>query len=225
MDSAITPLDQIKACINANQNFVLQGGAGSGKTETLKQVMAFIAKEYPDKKAACITHTNLAANEIKSRVGEQYTISTIHSFLHHLIKDFKKNIHQVIFEIFRLATVQRQDLSFYAGDKKVQKIDEHYNFKSLYKKYAKVLYAVNKVTIPSVTGKRVYDKDPEKYNDELNQQITQLNDEMQTTIAAQHFNQIKYNETKFDRFKDLTHLRCFTFNKWPKQQKNRDQNR
>ena len=85
----MTPLDKIKQSIEENKSFVLQGGAGSGKTETLKEVLEYISEKYPDKKVACITHTNLAVDEIKSRVGEQYTISTIHSFLNSTIKDYK----------------------------------------------------------------------------------------------------------------------------------------
>ena len=88
MDSKqkITPLDTILDCIESNKNFVLQGGAGSGKTETLKQLLSQLNIKYPNKKIACITHTNLAVEEIKSRVGEGYVIDTIHSFLYSIIK-------------------------------------------------------------------------------------------------------------------------------------------
>ena len=122
MDSCrMKPLDQIKHCIENQYNFVLQGGAGSGKTETLKQSLTFISDQYPNKKVACITHTNLAADEILSRVGEGYSISTIHSFLNLLIKDYKKNIHQVIYEIFKLKTVQRKSLDDFQDDKALKK--------------------------------------------------------------------------------------------------------
>ena len=41
MDSKIiTPIELLKESIRNNTNLVLQGGAGSGKTETLKQYSA-----------------------------------------------------------------------------------------------------------------------------------------------------------------------------------------
>ena len=90
MDSEkIMVVDKINECISKNQNFVLQGGAGSGKTESLKQVLEQISENYPDKKVVCITHTNLAVDEIVSRVGNGYTVSTIHSFLNSFIKNYK----------------------------------------------------------------------------------------------------------------------------------------
>lgn len=133
MDSKeIIPIEQIKNCIRNKQSFVLQGGAGSGKTETLKQTLEFISENFPTKKIACITHTNLAVDEIKSRVIGDYTICTIHSFLYSLIKNFKKNIHQVIFEIFKINKIDRQDLMTYGNDVKFQNEEEHkkYNLES-----------------------------------------------------------------------------------------------
>jgi len=50
MDSVKTALDKLVECIKLNQNFVLQGGAGSGKTETLKQVLEYISENYPNAK-------------------------------------------------------------------------------------------------------------------------------------------------------------------------------
>ena len=94
-------IDKIKKIIEVNQiknenfkNFVLQGGAGSGKTESLKEIISYISEKYPDKTIACITHTNVAVDEIKLRVGDnRHNISTIHSFLNDLIKNYKKK-HQ-----------------------------------------------------------------------------------------------------------------------------------
>lgn len=71
----MTPLDSIKQCIEDKKCFVLQGGAGSGKTETLKNVLEYISENHPNKKVACITHTNLAVDEIKSRVGDKYILA------------------------------------------------------------------------------------------------------------------------------------------------------
>ena len=203
MDSGIKPIDKIKECVETKKNFVLQGGAGSGKTETLKQVLEFISSTYPDKKIACITHTNLAVDEIKSRVGNQYTISTIHSFLNYLIKDFKKNIHQVIFEIFRLDKMKRASLEFYK-DETEQKKAEHEKYKKIYEKYSTKLFALKKERVNRAEGKRDYDKTPEGFNDILNPKIEALNVEILQEIQSRDFNTIKYNESRFDNFEDLS---------------------
>ncbi|MCO1753510.1 ATP-dependent helicase, partial [Pseudomonas aeruginosa] len=76
----MTPYDEIQVAIESKTNFVLQGGAGSGKTETLKVTLEYISTHAPTKRVACITHTNLAAEEIASRVtGEpvSYTHLTL----------------------------------------------------------------------------------------------------------------------------------------------------
>ncbi len=38
----ISPLEKINRCLSEGQSFVLQGGAGSGKTETLKRLCCVI---------------------------------------------------------------------------------------------------------------------------------------------------------------------------------------
>ncbi|KRF67264.1 hypothetical protein ASG99_16745 [Bacillus sp. Soil768D1] len=203
MDSGITSLDKIKSCIKNNQNFVLQGGAGSGKTETLKQLLEFLSESYPGKKIACITHTNLAVDEIKSRVGDQYTISTIHSFLNSLTKDYKKNIQKVIFDIFKLSNIERKGPENY-DDEKQQKKEEFDNYKKTQKKYADKLYTVKNESTKKVEGKRDYDKDPEGFNRILNEKINILNKEIKAEIESKDFYNIKYNETRFDDFNELT---------------------
>lgn len=202
------PIDQIFNCIKKQQNFVLQGGAGSGKTETLKQSLEFISKQYPNKKVACITHTNLAADEIASRVDGDYSISTIHSFLNSLINSYKKDIHKVIYEIFKLEIVQRKNLEDFDNDSKELRKAEHENYKKLYDKYAKKLFALKNESIEKVVGKRDYDKDPDGYNEKLNCKIDELNLDIKSSIDEKDYYQPgynEYNETKFDGLKDLTY--------------------
>lgn len=204
MDNKLEPLDEIKKCITDNENFVLQGGAGSGKTEILKQTLEYLSKSNPHKKIACITHTNLAVDEIKSRVGEGYTISTIHSFLNDCIKDYKKNLHDVIFELFRIDLMEREAIENYA-DEKEQKTEEHKKYKKIYGKYASRLFTVQKGKTTKVEGKRDYDKDPIGYNELLNSKINDLNSEILTQIKSKESKEIKYNDTRFNSFRDLTY--------------------
>lgn len=189
MDSEITALEQVFNCIKERQNFVLQGGAGSGKTESLKRVIEYISSKYPGGKIACITHTNLAVDEIKSRVDDEYTISTIHSFLNDLIKNYKKNLHEVISEIFKLKIVEST---------------EHEDYKKSYGKYASSLHIIKGETISKVVGKREYDKDALEYNNKLNTNIESLNDEIERIIKEKDYNDVRYNETRFDSFSDLS---------------------
>lgn len=197
-------LEKIKICVNSNTNFVLQGGAGSGKTETLKLTLEYISENAPDTKIACITHTNLAVDEIKDRVGEKYTISTIHSFLNSIIKDFKKNLHAVIHELFRLDLMIRDGLAVY-DDVKTQNKAEHEKYKKIHEKYSGRLFTVKKEKEAKVEFKKIYDGDPEKYNAILNDKIDALNEFMAQEIAAKDHNIIKYNDTRFNSYRELTY--------------------
>ncbi|MEG2013815.1 MAG: UvrD-helicase domain-containing protein [Anaerovoracaceae bacterium] len=56
-------IDQLREHINNGNNFLLSGGAGSGKTYTLMQVLDIIHEKDPAANIACITYTNVAADE------------------------------------------------------------------------------------------------------------------------------------------------------------------
>ena len=60
--------EQITNHITQGHNFLLSGGAGSGKTYTLVQVIRWIIQNYPADQIACITYTNAAVNEISITV-------------------------------------------------------------------------------------------------------------------------------------------------------------
>jgi DNA helicase-2/ATP-dependent DNA helicase PcrA len=212
MDSKIKPIEQIKQIIDDNQNpekdfknFVLQGGAGSGKTESLKQVLEYITENYPDKKGVCITLTNVAVDEIKARVGENNTfiVSTIHSFLNDLIKDYKKNILEVIFEIFKVEKIVRDELVTDEDEKDYNK-NEHEKFKKIYGKYSGMLFTINGEKTSKVTGKREYDKEPIKFNEYLNTEVEKLNQLILSEIKSIDYNKVRYNETRYNNFKELS---------------------
>ncbi|MBU2987345.1 AAA family ATPase [Saccharophagus degradans] len=204
MDRKVDPFDKIKDCISKNRNFVLQGGAGSGKTEFLKRTLEYLSTEYPRMKIACITHTNMAVDEIKSRVGEGYTISTIHSFLNDIVKDYQKNLHACIYELFKLDLIEHGSLDDYENDEKEMKAGEHKKYKKKYRKYASTLYSVKGERAEKVSGKREYDKDPEGYNAQLNGMITALNNEIKKIIDDKEFDSVRYNNTSFNSFQDLS---------------------
>lgn len=202
-ETTITAVDQCKKCIDNKRSFVLQGGAGSGKTESLKELLIYISQTNPKAKVMCITHTNVAVNEIQSRTGNAFPVSTIHSFLNSLIKDYKKNIHTVIGELFLIpefvASEKNEDIS----DKEYKK-NEHERYKKLYEKYADKHYQMTRESAPKVTGKRDYDKDPKAFNKILNDGIKAINEKIAEKISSKDYSAIGYNDTKFDSLKDLT---------------------
>jgi len=86
-------VQQIFDCVDKGQNFVLSGGAGSGKTYSLVQVIRQGLLEHPGSNVACITFTNSAVREIKHRfISKKLMVSTIHDFLWDSIKPFQNEL-------------------------------------------------------------------------------------------------------------------------------------
>lgn len=92
----------VRRCIDAApvRSFVMTAGAGSGKTTSLVKALAHLVKTRGDalrqrgQKVACITYTEIAADEIREEVGGTAIVhvSTIHSFLWTVIRPFQENI-------------------------------------------------------------------------------------------------------------------------------------
>jgi DNA helicase-2/ATP-dependent DNA helicase PcrA len=97
----------ILQCIDKKQNFLLSGGAGSGKTYSLVQVIRQVIKENPASKVACMTYTNAAVKEIEERVDHpNLNVSTIHDFLWDCIKHFQNELKAIIIELANLPEVK-----------------------------------------------------------------------------------------------------------------------
>ncbi len=80
-------------CIEKGINFILEGGAGSGKTYSLISLIETLIIKSPKIKIVCITYTNNAVAEIKSRIdNENLWVSTIHEFIWYIIKKYQKEI-------------------------------------------------------------------------------------------------------------------------------------
>ncbi len=97
----------IYECIDQRKSFLLEAGAGAGKTEALVRALGYlIEKQGPllirqHQKIACITYTNTANDEIMSRTDGHPAIisSTIHSFCWSLIKNFQPYLQKVLPEL------------------------------------------------------------------------------------------------------------------------------
>lgn len=223
MDSQkLNPVDRIVELVSSGENFVLQGGAGSGKTESLKRVVQQVLKANPSLRIACITHTNKAADEIANRVSGDIKVSTIHSFLSEIISPFKKNVQQVFPKLFELPEFIALGDEHYDSDEKVRKKGEHDRFKKVHGQLEKRRRTVLGEDTEKVTGKRDYDKEPNTYNVQLNGLIGEVNKEIRDMLAARQPNEFFYNDTAFDNFSDpsyghdgLIALACHIFESFP----------
>jgi len=96
----MTAFDEIKHHIENKRSFVLEAGAGSGKTYTLIQTLNHLIEtqgkslQYNHQRIICITYTNVAKNEIIERLEHNplVLVSTIHEFLWETIKSFQKQL-------------------------------------------------------------------------------------------------------------------------------------
>ena len=94
--------------IDKGENFLLSGGAGSGKTYSLVSVIRQVIKENPSTKIACMTYTNAAVKEIEERVNHKnLKVSTIHDFLWDTIKNFQDELKFAIVELSKNETITK----------------------------------------------------------------------------------------------------------------------
>lgn len=93
---------EIQECLSSNppKSFFMFAGAGSGKTRSLINTLEYLDKEKGHylaergKQIAVITYTNAACDEIGRRLQYKpiFMVSTIHSFLWEMIKNFQQDI-------------------------------------------------------------------------------------------------------------------------------------
>ena len=95
-----TEVQKIFEYVDAGKNFLLSGGAGSGKTFSLVQVIRLAITENPTARIACMTYTNAAVREIEDRVNNKnLSVSTIHDFLWNNIKSYQKELKSSLVEL------------------------------------------------------------------------------------------------------------------------------
>lgn len=93
---------ELTRCVSSvpAQSFLMTAGAGSGKTTSLIKCLQKVLENHGKemklnrRKVACITYTDVAANEIWADVGKNdlVKVSTIHSFLWTLVQGLQKDI-------------------------------------------------------------------------------------------------------------------------------------
>ncbi len=96
--ASVRCLQEVFEAMAANKNFLVEAGAGAGKTYTLIRALRKQIDENAKKflrmqrRIACITYTNIAKDEIRSRTDNHPVVfaETIHAFAWDAIRDFQK---------------------------------------------------------------------------------------------------------------------------------------
>lgn len=87
-------------CITRGQNFLVSGGAGSGKTYSLVQTITRFLAKWPSSNVACITYTNAAVAQVEARIRHSNVhVSTIHDFLWAGIKHYQKELKSALVQL------------------------------------------------------------------------------------------------------------------------------
>jgi DNA helicase-2/ATP-dependent DNA helicase PcrA len=100
-------LDKIVEQIAAGSSFVVEAGAGSGKTSSLIETLRYVIDQHGGdlrsrgQRIACITYTNVAKDEILSRLDQNSLVfvGTIHEFLWSIISKFQTELNLGVLEI------------------------------------------------------------------------------------------------------------------------------
>ncbi|PWV70549.1 UvrD-helicase domain-containing protein [Halomonas sp. A11-A] len=122
--------------IKSKKHFLLSGGAGSGKTYSLVEVLKAVVSDSPSLNIGCITYTNAAVNEIEDRIShENLYVSTIHDFLWGNIKCFQSEIKETLIELIN----DPEQTKIKHPDNEVVSQDFFYDCDSIqYKEYLKL---------------------------------------------------------------------------------------
>lgn len=110
---------EIQECFDSKNSkcFFVFAGAGSGKTRSLINTLTYLDRELGEKltiegrKIAVITYTNAACDEISRRIKYKsiFAVSTIHSFLWELIKNFQTDIKNWVQNTLELEIKELED--------------------------------------------------------------------------------------------------------------------
>ena len=135
---ALEIIDRIKEQIKTGNNFLISGGAGSGKTYSLIEVIDLIYKLNPLANVACITFTNVAADEIKHRAKHNnLEVSTIHDFLWGSIKNYQNDLKKSLVALIKLEIEKEKSGIKYSGEEDIS--IEYLQDKEInYKDYRKI---------------------------------------------------------------------------------------
>lgn len=112
--------EKIKSALKQKKSFILEAGAGSGKTYTLIQTVNHIIDNESKslikrgQKIACITFTNVAKDQIIERTGGNPIVQaqTIHEFLWECIANYQLQLHPKIEELNKLYSQEKRNYEY-----------------------------------------------------------------------------------------------------------------
>ena len=128
--------EEIRQCFSnvSPKSFFMFAGAGSGKTRSLINALSFLDKEMGEilcthaKQVAVITYTNAACDEISRRLQYKpiFVVSTIHSFLWELIKNYQSDIKEWIIESVKreISELNEKQVKGRGGDAAAKRTEE-----------------------------------------------------------------------------------------------------
>lgn len=128
--------EEIRQCFSKDtpKSFFMFAGAGSGKTRSLINTLTFLDKEMGEKlsahakQVAVITYTNAACDEISRRLHYKpiFAVSTIHSFLWELIKNYQTDIKKWVIESVKkdIADLNEKQSKGRGGDAAAKRVEE-----------------------------------------------------------------------------------------------------
>ncbi|WP_405189556.1 UvrD-helicase domain-containing protein [Streptomyces anulatus] len=125
----------IRAALDARSNFLVEAGAGAGKTTALVEALLYLldtrrsALEQAGKQIACITYTNVAKHQIKQRIADDplVYVGTIHEFLWSLIQDHQRELLGALIE-YNQGLPRPQDMAELASGLRIQYQDRGRRF-------------------------------------------------------------------------------------------------
>lgn len=107
--------------VRLGKDFLIKGGAGSGKTHSMLGLLKEVYAKNPQARVVCITFTNVAVNEIRARFPTSHLeVSTIHGFLWTLIGRYQKNLRQSLTDLINSGEIKSTlslpiDATFWEG--------------------------------------------------------------------------------------------------------------
>jgi DNA helicase-2/ATP-dependent DNA helicase PcrA len=103
-EAAAKAFERIRLAVDSRQSFLVEAGAGAGKTSSLVDTLSYLIAQSAGERwaghrqVACITYTNVAVDEILRRIDGDPRVrcSTIHGFCWEAIKRFQPALRDAL---------------------------------------------------------------------------------------------------------------------------------
>jgi DNA helicase-2/ATP-dependent DNA helicase PcrA len=163
---------EIYECLDNSRNFVVDAGAGSGKTWSLVQALVYLTQKIRTdliknrRKVLCITYTKVARDEIIKRIeySELVNVTTIHDFLWWSISQFQAELKSALLYLIKNKLEKVEGEISTTKNKATKKYADLIEKQT---KYADEISAINKNGKPIRYGQYPFFKDNVISHDEV----------------------------------------------------------